>query len=422
LGVFVALGLLAVALSVAIAFWVLPAFQIPVPQLGVARLVLVLAGITVAVSLVSGVFGGTLVGLQRFDLSNAIEIASGLLRAGAVVVALSSGGGLIALSLIHLGFGILNGLAYAGLSLKLYPELRIRASACGVAHLRLIFSFSAYAFLLHMATFLIFYTDSLVISAFLPVGMVTYFAIAGNLANYTRAMISGISTTMTPLASSLQAAGRDEELERVLLRGTRFATLLVLPVGFTFLLRGDSFVGLWMGSQYAGPSGQVLRILTLALIFSAGNQVAASTMLGISRHRTLVPLALAEAASNLVISIALVRRTGIIGVAWGTTLPSLAVNLLFWPWYVRRTLKIPVPRYVAGTWVRPAMAMFAFVGGTYAVERYWPASNLSEFFLQVAATMPLALAGAWAAALNPEDRAQIHAKLAEPVLRILRGV
>ena len=163
--------------------------------------------LNIAVSLISGVFGGVLTALHRFDLNNLIEVANSSLSALAIVLVLSAGKGLIALALVNLAFAVATGLAYAVAALRLYPALKIRLSQCDRAHLKLIFSLSFYVFLLQISFNLIFYTDFIVIGAFLSAGLVTFFAIAGNLMNYSRALISGISTTMTPRASALEVSG-----------------------------------------------------------------------------------------------------------------------------------------------------------------------------------------------------------------------
>ena len=142
------------------------------------------------------------------------------------------------------------GLAYTATAFQLYPALKIRVSYCDRAHLNLIFSFSVYAFLTQTAFNLIFYTDAVVIASFLSVGMVTFFAIAGNLMNYSRAFIRGISTTVSPRASALEVIGRPQELQIFLLKALGFASLVMMPIALTFLLRGSSFIRLWMGEQY----------------------------------------------------------------------------------------------------------------------------------------------------------------------------
>jgi O-antigen/teichoic acid export membrane protein len=420
LGVFCVAGVLAIAVSALLAFTLLGLFNIPPDFQGPARIVLLLTGFNVAVSLIGGVFGGVLTGLQRFDIANAIEIASTGLRGLAFWLALIAGHGIVALGWINLIFAVLTTIAYVGIAMWRYPQLEVRVGHCNRESLRLIFSFSFYFFLLLLASRIIFFADALVIGIFLPVGLITYFAIASNLSNYARTLLSGIWTTTTPLASSLEAQGAHADVGRMLLNRSRFGMVLMIPIGVTFVLRGPSFIGMWMGPNYAYPSGLVLQILTFGLVIASGNMIANATMLGISKHKAVVPAAMAEAISNLALSVALIRPYGIYGVAWGTTIPSLVVSVLFWPWYVRRTLQIPMSSYVMSVWGRPFLAAVPFALATYLVEKYWPASQLFFFFLQVAMVLPLALVGFWFVCFTPAERREYAAHYLQPMLTALR--
>lgn len=418
LAIFGVAGVSVIILALSFSKLIVSAFQIPETHITDARTVLVLSGLGMALALVSGVFGGVVAGLQRFDWQNAVEISSAILRAIVIIIVLSMGKGLVGLAVVHVIFIFATGLAYVFASSRLYPGLMIHFSRCRLSTIKLILSFGAFSILLDFARYLILYTDSVVIGAFLPIASLTFFAIAANLVSYSRSLVLGISTTLLPMASAMEAGGRRRELQQLLLKATRYATLVVLPIAVTFLLRGHSFVGLWMGEEYAKPSGDVLRVLSLALIFMATARVGTSTMLGIGRHKALVPVALSEALCNLALSIWLVRKWGIDGVAWGTAIPSLAIGLIFWPWYVRRILDVSVVDFVRSTWVRPALAIVPFAVMTSVVQRYWNAHGLFVFFLQVGVLLPVAFWGAWVFALERSDRQQLWAKMMRPLLRI----
>jgi O-antigen/teichoic acid export membrane protein len=309
------------------------------------------------------------------------------------------------------------GFCYAGVAFRLYPTLKIRLSLCNQQYLRMVFSFSIYNFLLQISFNLIFYTDSLVIGRFLSINLITFFAIAGNLMNYSRNLIGGISTTMTPRASALAVRGDLQEVQQLFTKATRLATLMVLPIALTFLLRGNSFVRLWMGREYADVSGHVLWILSLALIFVAAAQVATAIMAGIEKYRPVVGVGCCEALCNLVLSVALARSMGIFGVAWGTTLPSLAVSLFFWPWYVNRTLRIPVLGYFSSTLIRPGVSAIPFGLFSYEIERLWPAPNLFVFFLQVGVSFIIFLITSWYIGLTSQERRTYAQKFFYPASR-----
>lgn len=416
-GLFASAGLVSLVAAFLFSLFVVPHFKLPPGYYRTAQLVVLIAGANVALSLISGVFGGLLVGLQRFELHNAIALGVMIVRAIATVSALLHGYGLVSLALIQLcstAFELVLGLT---LSRRLYPEAKIAFDKFDRAHVSLIFSFGVFAFLLQISNYLIYYTDALVIGTFLPVGMITFFAIAGNLTIYARELVGGFSRTMTPLASRLEAEIGHNSLPETTLRSGRYCTLLMLPIFMTFMLRGHLFIALWMGPSYADLSGHVLWILSLPWFVSASAAVSASVILGIGQHKKVVPVAIAEGLSNLILSILLAKRMGVIGVAWGTTIPNIAVSMLFWPWYMRKILAIPIRQYIWSLWILPFASVLPFAGCTYLASKFWPAHNLLSFFLQVACLLPIALLGIWLLGLSRAERRTYRQQLAGSMAR-----
>ncbi len=420
-GLFIAAGMVAIAFSVLFAVFAVPHFRVPPAYSRTAQIVVVIAGANVAISLISGVFGGVLVGLQRFELYNAIALGVTVLRVVAIVGALKGGKGLISLALIQLGSSLAEFLLGFTFARKLYPELRLATSYFSRPHISLIFSFGFYSFLLLVSNYLIYYTDALVIGVFLPIGFVTFFAIAGNLIVYAKELVGGFSRTMTPLASKLEVESGRQGLQETTLKAARFCSLAVLPIFVTFMIRGHSFIGLWMGPAYADLSGHVLEVLSLPWFLGSSVAVITSVMLGISKHKPIVPVALAEGIGNLVLSIILVRAIGVLGVAWGTAIPNLAVTLFFWPWYVRRTLGVPIRKYVTSLWFVPAIAVVPFAICTYFLDRFWLPRSLVFFALQTALVLPVAFTGIWYFGLRKDERAMYFQEFISPLIRVIRN-
>src|SRR5439155_6631706 len=99
--IFICAGVLAILVSFILAVFAVDWFQIPPTYRAAARIILVIAGVNIAVSLTSGVFGGILVALQRFDLTNLIEVVSGIIRTAAIIAVLLSGHGLVTLAVVQ---------------------------------------------------------------------------------------------------------------------------------------------------------------------------------------------------------------------------------------------------------------------------------------------------------------------------------
>jgi O-antigen/teichoic acid export membrane protein len=379
-------------------------FEIPPALLPQARIAVILIACTIALALLGGLYGGVVTAMQRFELNGATEIAVEAVRITAVVLALRSGEGLVALAAIHLGCGILRFVIFFVLSRRVYPKLRIVRGRWKRSELRQVFGFSLASTALQGAGTVIMQLDAIVIGAFLPVAMVTYFAIAGTLSRYGKAVVNGISYTVPPRVSAQQGRGDMEGARRTGLLGGRVASLVHLPIVATFLVRGGTFIGLWMGAEYVDLSGRVLVILSLAYWFMAGRQIMVTTLMGLNRHGSLIPVMWAEAVLNVGLSVALVRPLGVIGVALGTTVPSLLLTPTAYPLLFSRVLAIPPARVWRDLWLRPTLAVLPFLLASLAFERLTTPTSLVGFFAQILAVLPVAAAGAWWVGLRREER------------------
>jgi O-antigen/teichoic acid export membrane protein len=254
-------------------------------------------------------------------------------------------------------------------------------------------NYSFYVFLIHCAMMVIYYTDNLIVGTFVSAAAVTFFSIGGSILDYLRQVVASVTTIFMPLASSFEARGEHSELRRLLIQGTRFALFISLPIALALYFRGHTFIELWMGPQYAQVSGRIVRILLLAQIFSIANFTSGNIAFGIAKHRPYALAVLAESIANLTLSILLVKRMGMTGVAWGTVIPNFVVHLLFWPRYICQLLEIPVRLYLWQSWIRPGLAAIPFGVACYLCDRFWLATHLFQFFLQNAAILPIFLAG-----------------------------
>src|SRR5690606_16941316 len=161
-------------------------------------------------------------------------------------------------------------------------------------------------------------TDAIVAGIFLPIQSVTYLAIAGSLVGYLRALLGTSAQIFNPLASELHTLREGSKLTAAFLLGVKICTLITAPIAASFVILGEEFIGLWMGPEFAGPSSPVLTVLALAAFFSAPQYVFSSVLYGMSRHRVIALLRIAEAAANLLLSIVLVKTIGLVGIALGT--------------------------------------------------------------------------------------------------------
>ncbi len=364
-------------------------FKIPVDLQQTARFAVLITAVTVAMNLWCGVFGGVLVALHRYDLTSGVSILQTCARAAGIIFLLRSGHGILSLAIWDLCTALIANSVTGILCFRIYPQLKIVFGRPDRSTFNKLWNYSFYAFLINVAVQVTYYTDNVVVGAFLSPAAVTLYAIGGLLIGYTRQIVSSMTMTFTPLASTFEAEGSMENLRRLLIHGTRAALLVSLPIEAGLFFRGHSFIRLWMGEQYAQPSGTVMQILLLSVVFSSANVTSGGIVYGMEKHKRIALWAIVEGAANFILSIILVRRIGIYGVAWGSAIPSVVIELLLWPAYICRLVQIPVRTYLWQAWIRTSLAVMPFALACAMAERFWPARNLAIFFLQIAALLPL---------------------------------
>lgn len=364
-------------------------FHIPADLASNARLAVVIIGVTTAVQLIGGTFGAVITAVNRYDLRSVAALVQLIVRVVGVITVLRAGHGMAAIALCELAGAVVCGITLYWFQRKTYPELTLRLKPPSRAVLKEIWSYSFYAFLLTVAYQLVYQSDNLVVGAFISAGAVTFYAIAGSLCRYAQQMVGAMTVTFMPLASGYEASGQSRNLRSLYYNGTRATMVVYLPVVVTFMTRGNNFLGVWMGHQYAGPSGLVLLILSTALLLNLQNSPAAQIVWGIAKHKQIAKFVLPEAIGNFALSMLLARVIGIYGVALGTLIPNLVTSQIMWPRMLSRLMNIRYRELILKVWGPMYLCAAPFAAASYAAGLYLPAHSVLGFFAETLALLPL---------------------------------
>jgi len=410
-------GILALLATVVVAEFFFQSLHVEARFQATGTTALLITGLTMACTLPLGVFSSVLVAVERFDLLSGVTIVGELARAALIVIFLKAGHGLVTVALIAFVVSLSQYLAMAAFARKQYPPLRISFRLVDRATFRELFGFGIYRFVWIVANQLIFYSDSVVIGIFLSTGAITYFAIAGSLINYGRTVVSLATDTFYPAATRMDSRQDLHGLRELLIVGTRISLLISLPLCLGFLFLGRQFITLWMGKEYA-VSATFLAVLTIPQFTAMSQYMATLVLAGMAKHKVLAYLVFAEGLVNLVLSIILVRKMGLIGVAWGTVIPDVILTAVVIPWYTLGKLQLGLREYLVRGFVRPVVSVLpvlalAFAFSTFVTNPSWPI-----FGGEVAAICGTVAIMGYFLCLNSGHRAIAH----EKVRRVLQRV
>ncbi len=380
------------------------------------RWVLLAAVANFATILPLSIFPAMLDGLNAFSLKTLIRTTFLVARVPATLWVIRGDSPLLGLILLLTASNILESSTIAALVIRKIPGLRFVPGQIDRETVRMIRGFSINSFVAMIAGRLTFSTDAFVIGSALGWAAITPFAFANRLVDMARMLLRSTTVTLTPAISASEARGDLRSVRGFFLTGTRLVLYVVLPLELGLLLLGKPFLAIWLrGTDIAELAGPSLWILAAPLALTIAQSVAARVLYGMGRIRMFARMAMAEGVANLFLSVILVRAFGIVGVAWGTTIPHVGF-CLFAIVHAAGMLGIR-PREYLRQWLLPAI--LTALPTTIWSAHVWMAApdNWSEYVsVGLLGTLPYA-----AAVALVEGRTWLAAGLAQVRKRMARN-
>lgn len=334
-----ALGAAAFALCLAVAPLVPDLIDVPPAERAKTVWIIVLTGLAVGVSTPCVTAIAVLRGLQRYDVVNLLESAGTLLFAAAVVGVLLSGGGVLGLmASITVVTLVMQAVSLWCLH-RVAPQIRVGWRGASRVLARQIVAFSTPLFVSQAAAHLKGKTDEFVIAGFLLLRAVTPYSITRKLSEVGQLLTEQFVKVLLPLASELHADNDQARLRGLYLMSSRLSLAVFLPIACALVVLAPAVLTLWVGAEYA-QYAYLVTILTAASLVETSQWPANFILQGMGRHRPLAVYAACGGIANLVLSIALVGRLGLAGVAIGTLIPVIFECFAATLPYTMRTLGV----------------------------------------------------------------------------------
>jgi len=296
-------------------------------QVRVAQALLAILGARVAIGFPLTVFGAVTNARQGFALNNLVASATVVASAACTYVVLESGGGLLALVATTTAVNLLGYAGYAWTAYRMMPELRIRPSYFNASRWREVTSFSLFLFAINLAGQISFNLDNIVVGAFLGPAAVAVYTIALRLGEYQRRLCDQFSGMLFPVVVGFGADGDRGALQRTLVEGNRIALALVAGVSVCLVGFSRPLIFRWMGPAFEG-SVAPFDVLALAGTIVVSQAASSNVLIAVGRHRVVTWIWTVEAFVNLGLSVLLVHRMGLLGVAIGTLVPLVVGHLV----------------------------------------------------------------------------------------------
>jgi O-antigen/teichoic acid export membrane protein len=388
-----------------IAYYLPHLVRMPLQMSSAARWTVCLIGVEVATGMMGWLFTGALAAVSRYDLINMRRAITVAVRGVLIWQLLVHGFGLLAVAVGSLLTNLLGYFWEFGLVCRVYqhPHFHINRSEFATCF-RLLFSFSVFTYVIGFSNRLIFWTDNLVVGAVLGASAVTFYAIGASLVDLVGTTLGTVTCVFVPLATTFDARGDHDALRQLLIRGSRLTLLLILPGIIGFEVLGAPFISLWMGARYVKLAGGVLMVLSLCLLFGPMRATCNQILYGMNRLKFFASWSFGEAVVNLGLSILLVYKIGIVGVAWGTLIPAVLVEGLILPRYTAKQIAVRPTEYYWQTFMRPILTSLPYAGLLLLARWTGLANTWMGFFSSLACGLTLYAMTVWFFALPMAER------------------
>jgi O-antigen/teichoic acid export membrane protein len=307
--------------------------------------IILILGITTALQFPARVFRGVLEAHLRFDLTAGLDLLTLGLRTVLVIAILLLGYRLLGLAWVTCLAGIPPLFLSIYWTRKELPFLTFDSKYWQAATAKTLFSYSAFSFIAHLADLLRFRVDNVVVAAFIGLQAVTHYSIASRLSDYFKELILALLGVFPSVFSRQEGAKDYEGIRRTFFFASKLSLCISSFIGFGLLAWGKAFIARWMGPRYV-DAYPVLVALVLSQFFAVAQTPSVALLFGTSKHKFFAVANFVEGVANLALSLVLVKRYGMLGVALGTMIPMGVNRLLIQPAYVCRASEFKYFDYV----------------------------------------------------------------------------
>ncbi len=231
------------------------------------QILIVGTGLIFCGNLVLSIYVSVINGLQRMDISNSITFGATILNAIGVWLALSFGGGLLALMINNgvtsIFIGIVGWLALR----KINPQIHFRLWNFDKSEAKEVLSYGSNIQVTNLAGLAGDPFLKSMISITGGVGYVAFYDIAMRLLNPLRSLFGQAVVALMPFAAEAQANSNKEVIVKIYKQSIRYIIVFGFPLSTFIFVVLPSFVNSWVGPGY-DVSAQTFQALLLGSFVS----------------------------------------------------------------------------------------------------------------------------------------------------------
>lgn len=346
---------------------------------------------------------------HRFDTASLIDGIRRLFETAGLFLALAgTGAGLGGWAAVTMISQTVTTIALWRAAAKVHLGLRVTVSSMSFSRVRELFGLGSQFTLLGLSSQLSINADPFILTACLGPASVGLYRPPAQVFSALSPFVMTLANQLHPLATRAHVEGKRNELQAILVRGTKYTMLVGAPCCAMLIALSCPLNRLWLGTVLGDQYRVCAELLIIQAIIQLGVFAGGThwpVLLGMRRTSFAAYGRFAFAVLNIVSSWLLVRYThlGILGVL----LPTMCIELL---WrvvlisYICRALELGITRYFRESYlsaliVSSATAALGWIANTLvAPVHIWSLASITAMLGSIC------MALIWLVGFSPDDR------------------
>lgn len=333
LAMFCVTGAVAVILSLLFSGSLASFFDVKQESFNDFKNLVIIIGLSIGISFPGEVFGAIILAREKFVQFNFISIIQTVLRAVLTVLFLVAGLNLMGVGLATLlpTFVLIAG--YFVLFRHHAGDIKISFSYANFKTLGMLILFGGLMTIITLADTLRLSVTNFVIGKVLSLDAVAVFGVSALLIRYARGFITSAMWVLTPRFTNLHGKDDIQTLKELYLKSLTVSCILSFALCTSMIIFGPRFIKIWVGPGFY-DAGIILIILSAVNAYSLAQNSGLSLMQAMNKHSFYAVISFFDAAVSIALSIVMAKKFGVIGVAYGLSIPMTVISLVVTPFYI----------------------------------------------------------------------------------------
>lgn len=344
-----------------------------------------------------------------FELSS-IQILTTLIYAVLSVTFLYLGYGIIYLAIANLLSVIIEHVFYVAYAYKRLDKLHVHPANVRFRHLKNTLSFSIAALFIQIAVMVHIKMDPVLIKLYLPLSAVALYGIALKITENYVILLKQIANVLTPVICHYWINNQLAEIRQLFESGIKHMLGLSMLISICLACSAEPLITLWLGTDFAGAAPSLI-VLCLSVTILAPQLIAATLLMMTGNHKTLALAAVVGVIINILASILLIKPLGIVGVAMGTLIAGLCVDIIIIGMAARKVLQLSHKEFFNESVFPCLIPSLVLLGSQLVFGNVYPSVGLIELITMNLGGVLLYILSYWHFSLNPKEQILIRTKI-----------